>query len=207
MLSSTGPSTSKLGPLARVALVRCDDVHGVLCVAAHHIVWDGLSTDVFAREMSSCYASCSTGRCRDATETRASFLDVAAASRRWTECCSGDRPCTGGRQNLTPLPDPLVLPSELTPAVGGSRRSAVSSVLDHELTARIHQISRAEHATPFMTMFAAFTALLFRLTGQKDMTVAVPVSGRTEPDTERMIGLFVQTLPIRVSVRPDGVFL
>ncbi|HWQ21986.1 MAG TPA: amino acid adenylation domain-containing protein, partial [Clostridia bacterium] len=193
------------GPLARVALVRRDDAHGILCVAAHHVIWDGLSTDVFAREMSSCYASMLGGTALEPAGTGTSFLDLAATAADGLSAAQ-ETDLEWWKDNLTPLPDALVLPSGLTRAVGPVLAMAVSSVLDHELSARVRQASRAEHATPFMTMFAAFAALLFRLTGQKDMTVAVPASGRTGPDSERMIGLFVQTLPIRISVKPTVCF-
>jgi amino acid adenylation domain-containing protein len=168
-------------------------------------VWDGLSTDIFARELGSCYAAALDGALSGRQETGASFLDVAAATG---EELSGVQAAdlTWWKQNLTPVPAPLCLPMGRAVAGHSAQATTVSRILSPELTARIRVASRAERATPFMTMLAAFSALLFRLTGQTDLTVAVPVSGRTEPDTERMIGLFVQTLPIRVSVRPDECF-
>jgi amino acid adenylation domain-containing protein len=193
------------GPLTRVVLVRWSATCGILCVAAHHIVWDGLSTDVFARELGACYASALDGTLAGTVETQMSFLDVAASAGE------GLNPAQVAdlawwKRNLTPMPAPLCLPMGHAAPAHAARAMTASRVMSPELTAEIREVSRAERGTPFMTMLAAFAALLFRLTGQTDMTVAVPASGRTEPDTERMIGLFVQTLPVRVSVRPDECF-
>jgi amino acid adenylation domain-containing protein len=193
------------GPLTRVTLVRCGAARYILCVAAHHIVWDGLSTDVFARELGSCYVSALDGTPIASEQTRASFLDVAATAGGGLNAVQA-ADLAWWKENLTPLPPALCLSRGHTVGAHGARAMTVSRVLSSELTAGIREISRAERVTPFMTMLAAFAAVLFRLTGQTDMTVAVPVSGRTDPDTERMIGLFVQTLPARVSVPRDEGF-
>jgi aspartate racemase len=193
------------GPLTRVALVRCGGTHSILCVAAHHIVWDGLSTDVFARELGSCYAATLDGTVSGRDEIRASFLEVAAAAGEGLNAVQV-ADVAWWKDNLTPLPPALYLAARHTVGAHAAQALTVSRVLGPELTGGIREISRDERVTLFMTMLAAFAALLFRLTGQTDMTIAVPVSGRTDPDSERMIGLFVQTLPIRVSVRPDEGF-
>lgn len=193
------------GPLTRVALIRWSATHSILCVAAHHIVWDGVSTDVFARELGACYASALDGTLDESEDTHASFLDVAAAAGE------GLNPAQAAdlawwKENLTPLPPPLCLVAKHTAWTHAAQASTVSRDLDRALTARIREFSHAKSATPFMTTLSAFASLLFRLTGQTDMTIAVPVSGRTEPGSERMIGMFVQTLPIRVTIRPDECF-
>jgi amino acid adenylation domain-containing protein len=193
------------GPLVRVVLVRSDSVHCILCVAAHHIIWDGLSTEVFARELGSCYASVLDGTLSGQGQAAASFLDVARATGEGLSAVQA-ADLAWWKENLTPLPAPVSLPMRHAVARDSGQARTESRVLDRVLTARIGTASHAERATPFMTMFAAFATLLFRLTGQKDMMVAVPVSGRTDPDSERMIGLFVQTLPIRISVRPEERF-
>jgi amino acid adenylation domain-containing protein len=193
------------GPLVRVALLRRDATHSVLCVAAHHIIWDGLSTDVFARELASCYGSALDGTLPGRDESGRSFLDVAAAAG---EGLSADQSAdlAWWEETLTPLPDPLSLPLRHAAANRSGRATTVSRTLSPELTTGIRRVSRIQRATSFMTTLAAFASLLYRLTGQQDMTIAVPESGRTEPDTEGMIGLFVQTLPFRVSVRPEDCF-
>ena len=193
------------GPLARVALVRSDETRSILCVAAQHIIWDGLSTEVFARELGSCYASALDGTLSGHGQPMTSFLDVAGANGEGLNAVQA-ADLAWWKENLTPLPPPLVLPGARSTAGRAQQAMTVSRVLSPDLTAQIRTACRAERSTPFMMMLAAFDALLLRLTGQNDMTVAVPVSGRTDPDSERMIGLFVQTLPIRISIRPEECF-
>ena len=124
---STGPSTSKR--VRSRASLSCDAMttHSVLCVAAHHIVWDGLSTDVFARELGACYASALDGTLAGTVETQMSFLDVAASAGE------GLNPVQAAdlawwKENLTPLPAGAV------PADGacGSRAHAGRAIDDVE---------------------------------------------------------------------------
>jgi amino acid adenylation domain-containing protein len=87
------------------------------------------------------------------------------------------------------------------------RRAYVSDLLSGELTREVAQLSQRRGATPFMVLLAAFFALLWRLTGQDDMIVGTPVANRTRQETEGLIGLFVNTLPLRVEARGALDFL
>jgi non-ribosomal peptide synthetase component F len=68
--------------------------------------------------------------------------------------------------------------------------------LPASLTAALESVSRAEGATLFMTLLAAFQTLLFRYTVQKDIVVGIPVAGRSRVEVEPLIGCFVNTLVI-----------
>ena len=69
-----------------------------------------------------------------------------------------------------------------------------------ELTAALHAFARRERITLFMLLLAAFYVLLNRHSGQPDLVVGTPVSGRDHPDLEGLIGLFVNTLALRCEV-------
>jgi amino acid adenylation domain-containing protein len=75
-----------------------------------------------------------------------------------------------------------------------------------ELAGRLARLGREAGATPFMTFLAAFVVLLARYTGNDDLVVGAPVAGRTHPDTEQLVGFFVNTLALRTSVRRNPSF-
>ncbi|MBY8854208.1 hypothetical protein K7G98_40620, partial [Saccharothrix sp. MB29] len=70
----------------------------------------------------------------------------------------------------------------------------------------LEEVARAHGVTTFMVLLAAFAARLGRLAGQDDVVVGTPVAGRSHPDLERLIGFFVNTLPLRVHVGGDPTF-
>src|SRR6185295_16415276 len=85
---------------------------------------------------------------------------------------------------------------------GGAERLALGAGLSAELAA----LSRRCGATPFMTSLAAFQALLHRYTGQDDLVVGSPVAGRGRLELERLIGFFVNMLPLRADLAGDPSF-
>src|SRR6266498_2420637 len=76
---------------------------------------------------------------------------------------------------------------------------------DHLLQA-VRRLSQEEGSTPFMALLAAFEALLFHYTGQDDLVVGTPVANRSRPETEGLIGFFVNTLALRTSLSGDPTF-
>jgi non-ribosomal peptide synthetase component F len=82
------------------------------------------------------------------------------------------------------------------------RGASASLTVPDALTTRLLALAQARRSTPFMLLLATFKVLLYRWSGQGDLRVGVPVAGRTRPETERLIGLFVNTQVLRTVV--DG---
>lgn len=80
-------------------------------------------------------------------------------------------------------------------------------MVDAALTRQLHQLSRQANATLFMTLLAAFQVLLYRHTGQADFLVGTTIAGRTHQSLERLIGFFVNILPLRADLAGDPPFL
>ncbi|HEY0782280.1 MAG TPA: condensation domain-containing protein, partial [Thermoanaerobaculia bacterium] len=88
-------------------------------------------------------------------------------------------------------------------AVQTFRGAALAFTLPPDLTARLTGCAKAAGATPFMALLAGFAALLGRLAGQDDLVVGTPIANRNQLATERLIGLFVNTLALRHDLRGD----
>ncbi|PCE27305.1 non-ribosomal peptide synthetase, partial [Paraburkholderia acidicola] len=211
------PFDLERGPLLRVALVRTAADDHVLHVAMHHIVSDGLSIDVFVDEFVTAYriaCGVSTDSVEhhgknDATDVAADAPDIqygdyATWQREWLddESLAGQldywRKELGGEQPILELPLARTRTGMRSPAGGSVSRSVAPHVVN-----ALRQLSLAGDCTLFMTLLAAYDVLLSRYSGQDDIRVGVPVSGRDRDETERLIGFFVNTLVIRAQM--DGV--
>jgi hypothetical protein len=187
------------GPLTRVKVLRLADDEHLLLFNMHHIVTDGWSMGVFIRELGACYEAFSRGEEPSLPELPAQYADYAAWQRGWLEGEVLDGQLSYWRRQLDGAPTVLELPT------GGDRPSMQSFrggtqhfEFDGELTARLKELSRGEGATLFITMLAAFYALLHRYTGCEDLVVGAPAANRGRPELEGLIGFFANTLALRV---------
>src|SRR5690606_40790599 len=106
------------------------------------------------------------------------------------------------RERLKGSAPQLELPTDLArPAVPSFRGASVPVVLDAQLRNEVLALAQRHQATLFMTLYAAWAALLFRLSGQQDLSIGIPVANRQRPELEGLIGFFVNTLVLRVQVR------
>nr|WP_256980682.1 non-ribosomal peptide synthase/polyketide synthase [Rhodococcus sp. 14-1411-2a] len=111
------------------------------------------------------------------------------------------------RDALAGVPDQLDLPSDRPrPAQQSFRGRAVRFEIDADLHSGLMALSRANHATLFMTVHAALSVLLARLSGTGDIAVGTPIAGRGARELDDLIGMFVNTLVLRSEVDPAASF-
>ena len=102
------------------------------------------------------------------------------------------------KEELAGAPSILELPTDKPrPAVQSFRGATEFFVLPKELSEKLKSLGRQQQATLFMILEAGFAALLHRYTGQDDILVGTPISGRTHGETERLIGCFLNTVVLR----------
>jgi amino acid adenylation domain-containing protein/non-ribosomal peptide synthase protein (TIGR01720 family)/FkbM family methyltransferase len=201
---SARPFDLAAGPMMRATLVRTADEEHYLLVNLHHIVCDMWSLEVIVRELSALYAAHVAGVEPALAPLPAQYADFAAWQRAWL---TGDvlaaevehwRALLAGAPPLLELPTDRPRPAVLS--AGGRSRPVL---LSRETTAALRELAAAEGATLFITLLAAYQALLARWSGQDDVLVGTPVAGRTRPETAGMIGFFVNTLVIRGDLSGD----
>ncbi|MDR3635926.1 MAG: amino acid adenylation domain-containing protein [Isosphaeraceae bacterium] len=194
------------GPLVRARLLRLGEGEHVLLLTLHHIVTDGWSMGVAARELAALYESDTNGTPSPLTDPPIQFADYAAWQRQWLDGkVLEDRLAYWSRQldGLTPLDLPTDRPR---PAVRSARGDIRFFTLPAELAADLRTLGRREGATLFMTLLAAFQTLLHRYTGQDGIAVGVPVANRNRPEVEGLIGYFVNMLVLRSDLAGDPTF-
>jgi amino acid adenylation domain-containing protein len=189
------------GPLLRTSLVRLRPRESVLLALMHHIVSDAWSMAVLWRETVALYRSAVERRPADLPELPIQYSDFAQWQR---ELLSGEvleTQLSYWRRQLAGAPTLLELPTDRArPRVQRFHGGRQGFSLPAETTRRLQELGRREGATLFMTLLAAFDALLHRYSRQEDVVVGFPIAGRSRVETEGLIGLFINTLALRAAV-------
>ncbi|MCP3467984.1 non-ribosomal peptide synthetase, partial [Bradyrhizobium sp. CCGUVB23] len=189
------------GPLIRGRLIRISDEEHVLLLTQHHIVSDGWSLGVLVRELSQLYRAFVAGEGDPLPPLAIQYPDYAAWQRQWL---SGERLQSQAqywRNNLSGAPARLALPTDRPrPAEQSFAGASVTVVIDADLTRDLKRLSRQHGTTLFMTVLAAWAALLSRLSGQDDLMIGVPSANRGRCEVEELIGCFVNTLALRLDL-------
>jgi amino acid adenylation domain-containing protein len=202
---AAGPFDLATGPLFRVTLLRHAHDESVLLVTLHHIVSDGWSISIVARELAALYTAYHAGRPSPLPALPIQYGDVAAWQRRQPEArqYQGLEYWTSLLAGIPPLNVPLDRARPATPTFRGAEHAFV---LPRELVAPLRALGHTENATLFMTLLAAFECLLARWSGQTAFALGTPVAGRSRPETENLIGFFVNTLALPARLDGDPTF-
>ena len=190
----------------RPTLFRISSVRHVLLIVTHHIVFDGLSADVLFRELAEIYEELSAGRAMPAPAAPITYRDFAAAQRARLSGQHLENLLAYWRGQLAGVTQ-LDLPTDRPRShVQTSEGAEVSIVLPADLVAGLRDVGRAGGATLYMTLIAAYAALLHRYSEQDDIVIGSPIAGRAQGETERVIGYFANTLPLRIDAGGDPTF-
>ncbi|MGQ4420041.1 condensation domain-containing protein, partial [Streptomyces sp. SAS_269] len=192
------------GPLLRARLARLAADEHVLVLAVHHIVTDGWSFGVLARDLGEMYGASLSDRGPELPEIPVRYRDFAAwqrsrADRAEAELAHWRRALDG----VTPLELPTDRPR---PAVRTRDGALVTFTLPAALTERLRERAREADATLYMALVAACQTLLARWAGQEDVTVGTVTAGRERPELHDVVGMFVNTLVLRARIRPGLSF-
>ncbi|MXV13445.1 amino acid adenylation domain-containing protein, partial [Xanthomonas sp. LMG 8992] len=192
------------GPLIRGRLLQLSEQEHVLLVTQHHIVSDGWSIGVLVGELSTLYAAFRQGEPDPLPTLSVQYADYAAWQRRWLQGPVQQEQLAFWLEHLRDAPALLELPTDRPrPAVQRYAGDEVEVRLSVARVAELHAFSRRHGVTLFMTLLAAWTALLSRLSGQEDIVVGTPVANRQHAEIEPLVGFFVNTLALRVGVQAD----
>ncbi|MBA4246586.1 MAG: non-ribosomal peptide synthetase, partial [Pseudomonas sp.] len=197
------PFDLEQSPPWRVALIEQDPRQHVLVLCLHHIIADGWSIQVLLDEFAALYRGHAEGQPVELAALPIQYADYALwqrdhlAGSRLAEQVQWWREQLGSEQPLLELPADRPRPAV---RLGQGARHAFS--VPASLAERLREQAQLHEVTPFMLVLALYQSLLYRLTGQHDLRIGVPVAGRTQSESEGLIGLFVNTLVIRSEV--DG---
>jgi amino acid adenylation domain-containing protein len=200
------PFALSAGPLVRVTLVRLSDEEHFVLFTLHHIIADDWSMGLFVEGITEYYEAFRKGAPSLSKEPDLHYGDFAVWQRRWLASPSVDQQRGYWKRQLADPPI-LKLPIDRPrPAIQRHRGSKQFLLIDRELTDALNTLSQQEDATLFITLLAALQLLLHRYSGQRDITVGVPIAGRTRVEFEDLIGFFLNTLVMRIRIKGDVEF-
>ncbi|MEN2469697.1 amino acid adenylation domain-containing protein [Burkholderia sp. GS2Y] len=195
------------GPLLRATLVALADDRHRLLLTAHHAITDGWSSRCAFDELSAAYRAYAEGHEPSLPDLPIQYADYADWQRDMLAGGEGERQLDYWRGALRDVPGPLALPVDRQPGAARTLQGARVSVrLPDAVAADVRQLARDAQATVFTVLLAALDAWLSRLTGATDVVVAVPVAHRQRPETRALLGLFLNTVALRVRVAPTLPF-
>ena len=195
------------GPLIRARLFRRSADGHVLVLTLHHLISDGWSLGVLARELEAAYAAFRAGRAPalppipvqygDYTvwqRERLAGPELAAQLEYWT-------------QRLAGAPAALTMPTDRPrPTIQSFQGGRIEIAVSRDVTEALRALARREGATLYMTLLAAFQTLLGRHAGQDEVLIGSPIAGRTRTELEGVIGFFANTVVLRGELAGDPTF-
>lgn len=194
------------GPLLRATLLRLADREHVLALAVHHIVADAWSLNVLLEELATLYARRSAGDETPLPPLPVQYADYAV----WERERMDDARCEGHlsywREQLADV-SRLELPTDFErPGVQDRSGSHHWHVLDEEVARAVRDLAVTTASTPFMVLLAAFATVLGRYARQEDVVVGSFTGTRPRPELKRLIGPFVNAIPLRVDLSGSPTF-
>ncbi|MFI6907015.1 amino acid adenylation domain-containing protein [Nonomuraea sp. NPDC050394] len=189
-------------PLWRARLVRLGGGRWRLVQVFHHAIYDAWSAEIFGADLTEAYLSLRERRAPRFAKLTVQYADYAVWQREQTfedDLAYWSRRLAGSA--------PLELPADHPrPAELGYAGANHPFTVPAGLTARVAALGMRRGATPFMVLFTAFAALLARWSGHHDVVIGSPVAGRDQDELNPLIGMFVNTLPLRTDLGGDPTF-
>ena len=185
------------GPLVRCTLVRLGESEHALLVGMHHIVADGWSMGIFVRELGALYQG------EALPDLPIQYADYASWQRSWLRGELLEERLAWWKFHLGGAPQVVELPLDRPrPAIQSYRGRRAYLNFSSDLEA----VARRLGATPFMVLLGAFSTLLSRYGSQPDVVVGTPIANRGRAELEELIGMFANTLALRVDLSGDPRF-
>jgi len=195
-------------PLWRATLCRHEPQHHVLLLTLHHIVADGWSLGVLARELAALYGAFVRGQAPSLPPLPVQYADFAAWQREHLRGEHLAQELAHWRTVLDGAPAQLQLPTDRPrPARPSHRGTSHEFDFGPQLSERLRAFCREHQVTPFMTLAAALGALLARWCRQDDLCLGYPVANRQHPQLAGLVGFFVNTLVLRLRPSPHERFV
>jgi amino acid adenylation domain-containing protein len=196
------------GPLIRASLIRTGVQDHLLVLTLHHIITDGWSMGILLKEVAAFYQAIVHAAPPSLTSLRVQYADYAVWQHQHLTGAELDRQLRYWKGKLTGAPELLTLPTDRPrPAVQNREGAVWHFELDSAVAAGLHRLAWSNGSTLYMVLVAGFKVLLSRYAGQEDVVIGTPIAGRNRQELEDLIGLFVNTLALRTTVREEATFL
>jgi len=187
--------------LLRATLIELDREEHVFSLTMHHIISDGWSIGIFVREISALYQGFTSGAPANLPPLPVQYADYAAWEQHRFDGPLIESHRQYWKEKLSGAPDLLELPADHPrPKIQRYRGRTEYLYFSPELTERLKAYCSESGVTLYMALLTTFATLLSRYTDQEDIVIGSPIAVRSHPQTEDLIGLFLNTLPLRIDL-------
>ncbi|MCZ7471830.1 thioester reductase domain-containing protein [Agrobacterium sp. O3.4] len=194
-------------PPIRLLVVKCGDGRHVLVFTLHHICADGWSTEILLRDLGAFYSAQVFGSATPEAALPIQYGDFAAWQRQRLAAETAGALEEFWKQHLSQPLQTTQLVTDMARTAGHGHAGELHDFSIDKATAdALRKIAAAHGTTLFTALFTAFNLLIHRYTGQTDLVIGTPVASRPHVETEDLVGLFVNPLPVRSRVDPYGNF-
>ncbi len=202
------PFDLEAGPMYRLRLIRFSEEEHRLYLALHHIIFDGVSLyRVLLSELQTLYEALSQSRPSPLEPVQLQYGDYAAWHRQWVK-------------DITPVQMPywrnklkgverrdIIRPDRPIGRIHSFRGATETLALDVETAQKLRELSQSAGVTLFMTLLATFHALLWVYSREEDLVIGGTSAGRHRPETENMLGIFINAIVLRTNLSGKPTFL
>ncbi len=195
------PFDLERGPLFRVTLFTRSPHEHILLLVQHHIVADFWSLGILLHELDLLYSAETEEKPVTLPPLPLTYTDYVYWQNEMLSSAQWEDLWTYWQKRLAGTPPFLDLPTDRPhPAVQTYHGASYRFALNRELTGRLKELAKSEGATLYMCLLAAFQVLLYRYTGQRDILVGSPTTGRSRAKLSGLIGYFVNPIVLRTNL-------
>ena len=193
-------------PLLRLGVVQRADHRYRLLLVQHHIITDGRSTALFLDDLIDTYRARLNGAPAPREKSRLQYADYAAWHRQWLESAAARRQLDHWRHALGADSEPIDVPTDLPRSAQRPQGARLHLQVPPDVAQALQSLARAHNTTVFAPLLTAWMLLLHRYAGREAMRVGIPIAGRGRPETETMLGCFVNLVTIQARLSPHLSF-
>ncbi|NEP49202.1 MAG: AMP-binding protein, partial [Moorea sp. SIO3C2] len=201
------PFNLETDAVMRVRWFTVSKQNHVMLLNFHHIVLDGWSGNLIAKEIPQLYQAICRGEEDCLSPLNYSYQDYVRWQKKLVEGEKGEKLWEYWQQKLAGELPVLNLPTDRPrPPIQTDNGAAYPFKLSEKLTQQLKELAKQEGVTLNMALLAAFQVLLYRYTGQEDILVGSPTSGRTRPEFASILGHFVDSVVLRADLSGNPCF-
>jgi hypothetical protein len=193
-------------PLLRLTLARLSSQEHCLFLTLHHIICDEWSIKLLWNELEAGYAARLKGQSLSSS-LPLQYVDFAHWQRERLSAGELDQQLSYWRERLAPPHHRLQFPFDhARPAVQRHRGAIAALNLSQQIAQGLMNGNQQAGTTPFMILLALYAVLLYRYSGQDDLFIGIPIANRSQPELERLMGVCLNTLVLRIDLKDDPSF-
>ena len=198
------PFNLKEAPLFRAQYIEFTNGKSAILLDMHHIIADGRSISILINEICQLYNNKET-MLQNLQYAYKDFLSLLEDKNYQNQYLEAEKYWLKQFEGELPV---LNMPTKnMRPVVQSFEGARVYQMIDNLTYNKIIDIAKKFEVTPYMILLGAYYVLLEKYTGQEDIIIGTPCSGRDVKESQDIIGMFVNTLPLRNSVNNENTFL